>query len=371
MTVGAASTCGCVVPGTTWRPHPPGPIAPVAIAVLPRCGEIRFHPPVLVQQAGGVEPPTETPETDAARRRRRPPTHPHVRLRRDAVSRYGVTSRGVAAGLGIAPSTYDDWRVVEDARRLHRGVVALPDVEVVAEQRVAAALLAVGVGAVAGGATAAFLHDLERSLPRVLTVLVPHGRRATSLDEVEVIRTRHLRACDRTVARRLDCVTVERLVLDLVAERGAGEAGLALVLAALQREVTTLDALRQAARAAGSRRGGALQRVLHHVGDHSPDSIFEHLVEVRLRRSGLDPVVGFAVVLDGRRIVIDLAFPQERVAVECDGFAFHRTPGDLARDHERQNALVRAGWRVYRISWRRWSRAPDAVIADVVALLTG
>ena len=271
------------------------------------------------------------------------------------------TNRELARRVGIAPSTYDDWRVVEDARRLHRGVVALPDVEVVAEQRVATAPTP----------TAAFLHDLERSLPRVLTVLVPHGRRATSLDEVEVIRTRHLRACDRTVARRLDCVTVERLVLDLVAERGAGEAGLALVLAALQREVTTLDALRQAARAAGSRRGGALQRVLHHVGDHSPDSIFEHLVEVRLRRSGLDPVVGFAVVLDGRRIVIDLAFPQERVAVECDGFAFHRTPGDLARDHERQNALVRAGWRVYRISWRRWSRAPDAVIADVVALLTG
>ncbi len=48
---------------------------------------------------------------------------------------------------------------------------------------------------------------------------------------------------------------------------------------------------------------------------------------------------------------------------------FHRSPGDLMRDHERQNALVRAGWRVLRISWQRWQREPAAVIAEIRELL--
>jgi hypothetical protein len=298
-------------------------------------------------------------------------THPHVRLRREALRRYGVSSRQVAAELGVAPSTYDDWRAAEGTRTLHRGVVALPDVEVVAEQRIAAALLAVGGGAVAGGPTAAYLLGLEASCPTSTRVLVPATRRAPSLARVEVVRTRHLEARDRTVARRLPCTTAERTVLDLLVERGPGRDGLAVVLTALQRGLVTVGELGETVERAGPRRGRPLGRVLERLTERSPDSIFEHLVAEALAREGMAPVVGLAIRVGGERFVLDLAFPDEKVAVECDGFAFHRTPGDLARDHARQNALVRAGWRVLRISWQRWSQEPEAVVAEILELLLG
>jgi very-short-patch-repair endonuclease len=296
--------------------------------------------------------------------------HPYVRLRRDAVARYGVSSRQVAARLGVAPSTYDDWRRVEGAVTLHRGVVVLPDVPERPEQPIAAALLAVGAGAVVGGATAAYLHGWRDRVPDPLTILVPHGRWAPTLTGVEVVQTRRLPATDRTEVRRLACTDVDRTLLDRVLDLGSGDEGLAIVLTALQRRATTIERLRAIVRDAGPRRGRQLERVLDRLGDGTrPDSIFEHLVAARLRAEGLDPVLGHPVIVGTWRCSIDLAFPDERVAVECDGFAFHRTPRDLARDHERQNALVRAGWRVLRISWHRWSRDPDAVLAELRELL--
>jgi hypothetical protein len=302
--------------------------------------------------------------------RRRPPTHPHVRLRRAAAASYGVSSRREAARLGVADSTFDDWCTVEDAERIHRGVVVLPDAPEVPERHIAAAILAAGRGAVAAGETAAYLHDLVPKPPPRVTVLVPHTRRAPRLEGVVVRRSLHLDPVDLTEVRRLRCLTVERTVLDRVRELGWGDDGLALVLTALQREATDLHALRLTAQRAGPRRGKPLERLVLEFDDgRTPDSIFEHLVLEGLRAAGLDPAVGWALTVAGRRRRIDLAFLDARVAVECDGFAFHRSARDLARDHERQNALVRAGWRVLRISWQRWQRDRAAVIAEIRELL--
>lgn len=38
------------------------------------------------------------------------------------------------------------------------------------------------------------------------------------------------------------------------------------------------------------------------------------------------------------------------IAVEVDGFAWHRTPDDLRRDHARQNVVAALGWTVLRLS---------------------
>jgi very-short-patch-repair endonuclease len=302
--------------------------------------------------------------------RRRPPTHPHLRLRRAAAAAYGVSSRREAARLGVADSTFDDWCAVENAKRVHRGVVVLPDSAEVPERDIAAAILAAGPGAVAAGATAAYLHDLASEPPDRTTVLVPHARRAVRLEGVVVRRSVHLDPLDLTEVRRLRCTTVDRTLLDRVRELGWGDDGRALVLTALQRGATDLDALRRIAVRSGARRGRPLARLVAEFDDgRTPDSIFEHLVLEALRAAGLDPEVGWSLTVDGQRRRIDLAFPDARVAVECDGFAFHRSPRDLARDHERQNALVRAGWRVLRISWQRWVRNPAAVIAEIRELL--
>jgi very-short-patch-repair endonuclease len=76
------------------------------------------------------------------------------------------------------------------------------------------------------------------------------------------------------------------------------------------------------------------------------------------------------VVRDGQgRFVgrVDLAFPDQRVAVEYDG-AWHAGPGQLARDRRRLNALVAAGWRVVHLTAADL-HDPDRVLAGIAGAL--
>ena len=66
---------------------------------------------------------------------------------------------------------------------------------------------------------------------------------------------------------------------------------------------------------------------------------------------------------------VDIAFVEARLAVEVDGFAWHRTPRQLAADHERHNRLQLAGWRVLRISVRQLRSDPQGVVAQVKTAL--
>lgn len=47
------------------------------------------------------------------------------------------------------------------------------------------------------------------------------------------------------------------------------------------------------------------------------------------------------------RYFVDFASPVAKVAIECDGAAFHK---DKAKDHARDEELRALGWEVYRIS---------------------
>jgi very-short-patch-repair endonuclease len=72
------------------------------------------------------------------------------------------------------------------------------------------------------------------------------------------------------------------------------------------------------------------------------------------------------VVIAGRRFRLDVAFPEHRLDVEVDGWAFHRSKEARDRDIERDNLLTQAGWRVLRFSWEDVVDRPDYVI-DVIA----
>lgn len=47
---------------------------------------------------------------------------------------------------------------------------------------------------------------------------------------------------------------------------------------------------------------------------------------------------------------IDLALPAYRVAIECDGKAYHSTPQQKAHDRRKNAYLRRHGWKVLRFS---------------------
>jgi len=66
---------------------------------------------------------------------------------------------------------------------------------------------------------------------------------------------------------------------------------------------------------------------------------------------------------------VDAAWPDQKLIVELDGYAFHHTRAAFERDRLRDAALQTAGHRVLRITYRRLSYEPDAVVAAIRALL--
>ena len=62
---------------------------------------------------------------------------------------------------------------------------------------------------------------------------------------------------------------------------------------------------------------------------------------------------------------IDLAFPQQKVAVEVDGWAWHVDAERFRTDRRKQNALVRAGWDPLRFTWHDLDGRPAAVLAEI------
>ena len=85
-----------------------------------------------------------------------------------------------------------------------------------------------------------------------------------------------------------------------------------------------------------------------------------------LTSAGLTPQRQFRVVADGRVYFLDLAYPNERIAIEIDGFEFHRSRGAFDSDRVRQNDLVRAGWIVLRFTSKS---SDEEIVASVRALL--
>jgi len=67
---------------------------------------------------------------------------------------------------------------------------------------------------------------------------------------------------------------------------------------------------------------------------------------------------------------VDAYWPAQRLIVEIDGYDYHSTRQAFERDRRKDAALVTAGYRVIRITWRRLRYEPYSVSAQLGALLT-
>jgi very-short-patch-repair endonuclease len=64
----------------------------------------------------------------------------------------------------------------------------------------------------------------------------------------------------------------------------------------------------------------------------------------------------------------DFVWPEQRLIVETDGAAAHGTARATKRDPTRDAELMIAGWRVWRVTYERLAREPEAVAAQLVRL---
>jgi hypothetical protein len=132
---------------------------------------------------------------------------------------------------------------------------------------------------------------------------------------------------------------------------------------ALRRGVLSLRGLDRVVRHLHRRAPGRSPKALIAVltdrvpGYHPSGSALEDWVIECLVEGGLQPPERqFKVTIDRRTYYLDLAYPDAKLAIEVDGFDFHRARAAFDADRRRQNDLVAAGWTVLRFTSRSTAR---------------
>lgn len=127
--------------------------------------------------------------------------------------------------------------------------------------------------------------------------------------------------------------------------------------------------LGEQADALGRARGVRQLRRLVEIVDSAARSRAEELVQSLLRDAGVGGWrSNYPVRVRGHKFLLDLAFPEHKVAIEIDGRAFHGS-ARFQQDRTRQNLLVQAGWTVLRFTWEDLTRRPDHVVAQIRSVL--
>jgi len=247
-------------------------------------------------------------------------------------------------------------------RRCAKGVYHVRSHPFTDEARIRSAVWSYGEQAAASGLTAAWWHGLTRFAPNAVEVTVPrnsHGRRHRG----SVVRRRDLAAADVVELRRLRVTALPLTALEAAVRRRDGAR---ILDTALQRH-TELAALWRAQLRNKGRYGSPAARRLLQAAADGARSAAERLLLQLLRRAGITgwranhPVGGYRV---------DVGFPEIKLAVEVDGWAFHSDPEVFAKDRQRQNAIALLGWQVLRFTWLDLTEYPDRVIAELRAAIS-
>jgi hypothetical protein len=216
---------------------------------------------------------------------------------------------------------------------------------------------------------AAGLIRLDRYRPGHLDLAAPWASARTG-NGVDLHRSCDLPARDRTVVDGLPVTTPTRTLIDMGRYVSSTRLG-SMIDDAVRRRLTSYEEL--AARHAELARPGraGIRTVAEALADRPcgaavPGSPFEVIVRQLLIDAGIPvPVLQHPVPCDDMTYVLDLAWPALLVAVECDGFRFHRTPEQLEWDDRRRTELGRRGWLVHHVTWRQYRRDPDELVAEV------
>ncbi len=270
----------------------------------------------------------------------------------------GVLASGEAQALGASRATFHRWLGRPHVTRVAPGVGALADAwasPVRASRqatRLRAALAANPTGALAGRSAAWAWGLVDR--PDPLRVLVHHGRDATPVEGVRVVRGNRKLGHEVVAAGRWPVTPVTRTLLDLARELD-DVALLAVAVAALRsttwRPEVTIGLLERHVGMHGSAR---LERTARRLLGVAPDAASEVLVREALAAAGLptEPAPRWITTPAGR-FQVDVPLRGVPVGVECDSVTFHGDRASLERDHRKSNALAAVGYRLLRISHGR------------------
>jgi very-short-patch-repair endonuclease len=285
------------------------------------------------------------------------------RLAQLATLQHGVFSRAQAFELGCTPKQaryrLDVGRWIER----HRGVYAIAgSTQDVRHDAMAAALWA-GDGSVVSHASAGMLWGFEGVRARNVELWTS---RSVKSNLVVVHRGTRIDRSDRATVGPIPVTTPIRTLIDL-SPRFEDLRLSALLESTIKAGVVKPDRLRarlHSLRSSGRAGAGRLARLLDARGTgRAMESTLEALVWSIIDASGLPrPERQFWVVVAGGRYRLDFAWPDVRVALECDGYGSHGSTREVfGKDRARYAELVAAGYRVLPVTWHVAHRDPHRV----------
>lgn len=277
------------------------------------------------------------------------------RLRQAAATQHGVLLSGTVRRLGVTRAQERRLRAEGWLVSVQAGAVVVGGGPPSRWQKVVAAWLLCGPGSVVSHATAASIHRFAGMLPadsnaavEISVVRPAHPRPSGCV----VHRIKELPGSSVTAYRGIPVTTPPRTLVDIL-PRLAPAALKRVVDEGIIARLWDVSDLERAVAAAARRAGVDDLRKLLVYRSERPGS-GRNAIEARVERA----LACFApfetqhqVVLDGHVFVLDIAWPELRVVVECEGWDVRsRSRGKFDHERRRDNILVAHGWVIVRLT---------------------
>lgn len=257
----------------------------------------------------------------------------------------GVISTPQARELGLSQRQVSHRVATGRWQRLSRGIFLSSQHHLTDTARVRVAV--VTHRAVADRTAAAFWHGLIPDLPPKVTVSAPRTIHGNAHTPVTVdLKRRTFPAED---LEELRGITVTRQSLTVLAAAGELDDGVALVDRALQNGDVTIESLCTTLDRNSGAHGLQIARELVSVLETGSQSVAERLFVELLT---LHQITGWVQQLDLFGKPLDFAWPEHRVAVEINGWSFHRTHSRFESDGNKAASLAAIGWLLLPFSWK-------------------
>jgi hypothetical protein len=277
-----------------------------------------------------------------------------------AADAWGIITAAELRACGFTGSAIAVRKRVGWLHPLHRAVYSLGHPNPPWEGRMLAAVKALGPMALLSHYSAAELWGYVDRLDRLpdVTVIAAGSRTHRGIC---VHRCGWLHPQDRREHLRIPVTSSALTLIDIAPALGPRRAR-AAIRRALGIGSVTLRQIGLALDRHPCRRGNAVVRAAIDAGFAPTKSERESdVLDVVLGAGFAHPDVNKPLVLDGRRVIPDLRWPEQRLVLEVDSAAWHANPLARADDRERQALLEAHGETVLRVHWRDAVLGPGAL----------
>ncbi len=285
-----------------------------------------------------------------------------------ASAQYGCISREQALAAGFSDDALGRKLVARDWIEIRPKVYASAGSPESWLRSLMAATLWAGPGSAVSHRSAARLWGIEGFASSRVEISTPRNLRSPRYRDL-IHRVEIFSSVDLRRHQRLLVTSPERTLIDLAAVESARRLESALDQILCRGRVSLRHLERRLFTRARRRGSEALnQLVRERIAGAAP---MESPLEIDLWQlivdAGLPHPVRQHRVWEGDRCLarLDLAYPDQQIALEADGFGSHSSPRSLQRDNRRQTDLSIRGWCVLRFTWHDVHREPERVVASI------